>query len=241
MTEDIKLVSGDALEVSKTLKDDSIDLIFTDPPYGGTSYMDGLDDEYKNELLDQFHRILRTQGNLIVFCSHYEQFDWHKRMIDSEFIFKQPLVWVYANPTARMYKSENQTKFLPAYDSILFMVKDKNPFFLSDWKLELNWFRSPSSTGFLRGREGVPTAKYADAGLIVTPKPLKIARILVKRLCPPQGVVFDPFMGYATFGIPCIEQRKRFFGVEKNTKVFEIAKQRLSKFSPIRSLTEAFG
>lgn len=33
MTEDIKLICGDCLEVMKEISDESIDLIVTDPPY----------------------------------------------------------------------------------------------------------------------------------------------------------------------------------------------------------------
>jgi DNA methylase. len=61
---------------------------------------------------------------------------------------------------------------------------------------------------------------------------LRIARIIVKRLCPENGVVLDPFMGFGTFAIPCLEQGKNFIGFEIRPEIFEIAKKRIESFYP---------
>ena len=43
------------------------------------------------------------------------------------------------------------------------------------------------------------------------------------------ATVLDPFMGSGTTGIACIRSGRRFIGIEKDAKYFEIAKERIRK------------
>ena len=46
---------------------------------------------------------------------------------------------------------------------------------------------------------------------------------------PPGITVLDPFMGSGTTGIACIRSGRKFIGIEKDAKYFEIAKKRIRK------------
>ena len=56
------------------------------------------------------------------------------------------------------------------------------------------------------------------------------------------GTVLDPYMGSGTTGIACLRTGRRFIGVEKLRRYFEVAKNRLEaelrKLSPIFMLEE---
>ena len=61
-----------------------------------------------------------------------------------------------------------------------------------------------------------------------TVKPIK----LMKYLCeitktPTGGTVLDPFMGSGSTGIACIKTGRKFIGIEREEKYFEIANARL--------------
>lgn len=43
------------------------------------------------------------------------------------------------------------------------------------------------------------------------------------------SIVLDPYMGSGTTGVACIRSGRKFIGIEKDEKYFEIAKKRISK------------
>ena len=45
----------------------------------------------------------------------------------------------------------------------------------------------------------------------------------------PDECVYDPFMGSGTTGVACVQTGRRFIGIEKEPKYFEIAVARIEK------------
>ena len=60
----------------------------------------------------------------------------------------------------------------------------------------------------------------------VTGKPTAVMQRLV-RICPPEGVVLDPFAGSGTTGVAALLERRRFAGVETTGDYISIAHERL--------------
>jgi DNA modification methylase len=58
--------------------------------------------------------------------------------------------------------------------------------------------------------------------------PIQLSDWWVRYLCPPGGVVLDPFMGTGTTGKSAIRQGRGFVGIEKERKHFETAEKILS-------------
>jgi site-specific DNA-methyltransferase (adenine-specific) len=97
-----KITQGDCLEVMKAIPDSSVDLILCDPPYG-TMKNAGLDgwsnqttdwDETLNteELFKQYERVLRENGNLILFSQEpYTSRLRTYKAFNLEFAY--PLLW----------------------------------------------------------------------------------------------------------------------------------------------------
>ncbi len=59
-----------------------------------------------------------------------------------------------------------------------------------------------------------------------TQKPIALMEWCLSMLA--DGVVLDPFMGSGTTGIACIRKDRRFIGIEKEKKYFDIAVERIS-------------
>lgn len=61
-------------------------------------------------------------------------------------------------------------------------------------------------------------------------KPVGVMHWCMEKAKVPQGAtVLDPFMGSGTTGIACIRSGRKFIGIEKDAKYFEIAKERIRK------------
>jgi site-specific DNA-methyltransferase (adenine-specific) len=62
--------------------------------------------------------------------------------------------------------------------------------------------------------------------------PYELASWWIRYLCPPGGVVCDPFSGSGTMGVAALRQGRSFVGSEGDAGYAEIARQRLSSVIP---------
>jgi len=58
--------------------------------------------------------------------------------------------------------------------------------------------------------------------------PLPLARWWTRYICPPGGVVLDPFMGAGTMAVAAVEEGRRFVGIERDAGYCEIAERRIA-------------
>jgi DNA modification methylase len=61
------------------------------------------------------------------------------------------------------------------------------------------------------------------------PKELDSWRLLVERMSFAGETILDPFMGSGTTGVACIRTERRFIGIEKEPKYFDIACKRIER------------
>ena len=58
-------------------------------------------------------------------------------------------------------------------------------------------------------------------------KPVDLMEHLSSLACIPTGTTCDPFMGSGTTGVACVRTGRKFIGIEREPKYFEIAKRRI--------------
>ena len=59
--------------------------------------------------------------------------------------------------------------------------------------------------------------------------PIALMRYLCRLVTPPQGLVFDPFMGSGSTGVAAIQEGFEFIGCDIEKEYVEIAKRRIEK------------
>lgn len=64
-----------------------------------------------------------------------------------------------------------------------------------------------------------------------TVKPLALMRWLVRLVCPPEGLLLDPFMGSGTTGAAAALEGRRFCGIELEPAYIEIAAARIKHWA----------
>lgn len=69
--------------------------------------------------------------------------------------------------------------------------------------------------------------------------PIEVARQCVAMICPPGGLVLDPFCGNATTGIAAQRLGRRFVGVEIDPEYAEQARRRMVEDAPLLQLAGA--
>lgn len=71
-----------------------------------------------------------------------------------------------------------------------------------------------------------------------TVKPNDLMRYLVRLVTPPNGTVFDPFVGSGSTGVAAIEEGFSFAGAEMMSDYIEIARRRIQAVMPAGSTVE---
>ncbi len=83
------------------------------------------------------------------------------------------------------------------------------------------------------GRGALPSGRQvteaAEKNGHPCPKPIKAWTWLVDKVCPPEGTVFDPFMGSGTGAVACHEANRKFIGCELDPMYFDIACERIER------------
>ena len=94
----INLMHGDCLEVLRTLPDNSVDSVVTDPPYG-LSFM-GKKWDYDvpaSEVWAECLRVLKPGGHLLAFAGTRTQHRMAVRIEDAGFEIRDMIAWVYGS------------------------------------------------------------------------------------------------------------------------------------------------
>ncbi|MFC2469712.1 MAG: DNA-methyltransferase, partial [Negativicutes bacterium] len=62
-----------------------------------------------------------------------------------------------------------------------------------------------------------------------TQKPVDLLRWLIRTYTDEGDTILDPFMGSGSTGVACVQEGRRFIGIEQEEKYFEIAMKRLEE------------
>ena len=220
----------DCHDFMRTMPDNSVDLLLTDPPYNIAKYSTGninlpgreaLNNDIApwdekelepKELVSDFKRILKPTGNIFVFTSYNLIGKWHE-VFDKEFDTFQFFIWHKTNPAPKIFKNG----FLNSCEMIICMWNKKHTWNFSSQNEMHNFFESPICMQPERLKEPKHPAQ----------KPIKLLKHIIKIASNEGDVVFDPFMGVGSTGVAALEEGRLFGGCEIDSIYLEAAKKRL--------------
>ena len=218
-----RLIHGNCMEKLKDIKEESVDLILTDPPYkisrktnfhtmkghSGTSMDYGKWDKDADILswINELPRILTTGANVVIFNSWSNLGDIAKVMRENSIEPKRCLVLSKSNPAPF----------------------NRDRLFVNDVEFAV-WGTYKQGWVFNRTLDlekcVIPTTVQSKE-LHSTMKDLGVITKLVKILSNKKQVVCDPFMGSGTTGVACKKIGRDFIGIEIDDKYFNIARERI--------------
>ena len=223
--EDIKLLCGDCLELLKDIPDKSIDLVVIDPPYefaqhGGGGAFGSRKREYHNELeadtltkgfdtavLDELVRVMR-KVNIYIWCNK-EQIKQYLEYFEG--CNMDLLTWHKTNPVPTC-----NNKYLSDTEYLLFF-REKGVKVYGSYQTKRKFYVTQTNK------------KDKDKYKHPTVKPVEIMENIITNSSQEGETVLDCFMGSGTTGVACVNTNRRFIGMEKEEKYFEIAKQRIEE------------
>lgn len=233
------LYNADCIEVLKTLKPNSIDLIFADPPYflsnGGKSIHSGRvvsvnkgdwDDkstyanhlEFTKEWLQQSFRVLKYGGSIWVSGTIHNIFDVKNYLDEIGFKIINIVVWHKSDPPPLIYKN----KFKFSYELIIWAKKDgKHKFNYDDM---FNVANEEMQDVWTISAVQMCEKKF---GYHPTQKPEALLERIIKACSNENDTVLDPFSGSGTTCYVAKRLNRKYIGIEKNKEYFNISKRRI--------------
>jgi adenine-specific DNA-methyltransferase len=242
---------GDALLLAKSLPAESVDLIFSSPPYcmgkeyENTSSVDDFSENHK-ALMPDLVRALKPGGSICWQVGYHSDgkqitpldFLAHQILSGfSELRLRNRIIWSFAHgPHA-------QKRFSGRHETILWYTKGDRPGFNLDMvRIPQKYPGKRSYKGPNRGElSGNPLGKNpGDVWEIPSVKgshiektqhpcqfPVALPQTFIKAVCPEGGIVFDPFMGVGSTGVAAAIEGRRFLGAEIQLEYVTIAVQRI--------------
>lgn len=241
---DIELWCGDCLDLMQNIEDKSIDCIITDLPYGVTA-KNKWDEVIPFDLLwKQYNRIIKDHAAIILFGQ--DKFT-AKCMLSNEKMHRYNLIWKKVLPSGflnanRMPLREHEDimvfyKKLPTYNPQKVKgkpchTKGKSVGSMNDQQLQNNNYNDFKVVN-TKGDMKFPTSilefskPHPSVTLHPTQKSLELLEWLIKTYTNKVDLVLDSCMGSGTTGVAAKNLHRRFIGIEKEEKYFEIAKNRI--------------
>ena len=239
------LMQGNHSELLQRTSDESVDCVWTDPPYflsnGGTTCRAGrrtnvnkgkwdeskgllLDHEFNLEWLKECFRILKPSGTIWVSGTHHVYLSVGMAMKQLGFRLLNDIIWEKPNPPPNL----GCRCFTHSTEIILWAEKpgpkgkEKHTFNYHDMK-HINQGKQMKNVWRLTA----PSKLEKRHGRHPTQKPLALIERALLASTVPGDIVLDPFTGTATTGVAAIRCSRNFAGTEIDPSYVEIAVKRL--------------
>lgn len=195
-----ELYLGDCIEVMRTLE--PVHAVVTDPPYG----------------INENSKKVASRENAAP-ARDYGDFDWDKFPPPPECIDMMRAI------------SKHQIIFGGNYFELgptpCWLVWDKeNTGDFAD--CELAWTNLQKAVRRINWRWNGMIRKGQEERFHPTQKPLGVMEWCLTHI-PDAQTILDPFMGSGTTGVACVKSARRFIGIERDERYFQIAVDRIRK------------
>lgn len=231
------LFCGDCLEIMKEIPDNSIDMILCDLPYGTTKCKWDIIIPFK-KLWENYNRIIKNNGAIVLFGT--EPFSSELRISNIK-NYKYDWVWDKVKPNGHlvakyrpMQRSENISVFgNNKINYFPIMEERENP------KISKEYSRTEIMGGKYKNLDGkVLNKKYPQTILKFsnacqknkyhpTQKPIELLEYIIKTYTNENMIVLDNCMGSGSTCVASKKLNRKYIGIEKEEKYFNIAVERL--------------
>lgn len=239
----IELKLGDSIELMKSLRENSIDLIFADPPYNlsGDGYLttkngkvaklhkgnwDIIDNIHKfnEDWIRQCNRVLSDTGTIWISGTLHNHPSVGVILKKMGLWIINDVIWFKRNATPLLSKN----RLAPSTELIWVASKSKKYYFNYDLAKQINGGKQ------MKNLWEINAEKHKT--IHPTEKPESLMERIILIASREGQTILDPFMGSGTTGVVAKRLKRNFIGYEIDEKYFEIAKARIGAEEPIKNL-----
>ena len=242
------LYCSDYLSILKQLPDNSIDMIFADPPYnlsnGGFSVHAGRRvsvnkgdwDKSKGFQKDlDFHitwvqacrRVLKPHGTIWISGTYHSIYQCGYALQLSGYHILNDISWYKPNASPNL----SCRYFTASHETLLWARKEKRAKHVFNYE-QMRAFRNDlihRQNKQMRSVWAIGTPKPEEKifGKHPTQKPMELLKRIILSSTNPGDIILDPFAGSSTTGLVAILYDRKFIGIDNEKKYLELSKKRL--------------
>ena len=244
-----KLIIGDCIKEMSKIKDQSVDMIFADPPYNlqlsksllrpDQTNVKGVNhswdkfnsfeayDKFTKEWLYQCKRILKDDGTIWVIGSYHNIYRVGAIIQNLGFWILNDIIWNKTNPMPNF----KGNRFTNAHETIIWASKSKKSKYNFNYKAmkvsnDDKQMRSDWSLPICSGYERI---KKSGKTLHPTQKPEFLLHRIIISSTKKNDKILDPFLGTGTSGVVAKRLGRKFIGIENNKEYMRYAKHRIKE------------
>lgn len=250
-TEGIKLYHNDCLEVLEQLSGNSVDMIFSDPPYllsndgftchagrmvkvnkGEWDRSNGFEEDiiFHEAWIKACRRVLKPEGTIWISGTSHSIYMCGYLLQKNNFHILNDITWYKPNAAPNL----SCTVFAHSHETLLWARKDKKARHTYNYDVMKNSSFSEDKLKVpgkqMRSVWSIPTPLQDEKlfGKHPTQKPLALLKRIVAASTSPGHTVLDPFMGSATTALAVMDmQDVSFIGIEIDKGFIELSLNRI--------------
>lgn len=240
---DATLYLGDCMDILPTL--DKVDAVITDPPYGTTQCKWDVVIPFQ-QMWDNLQLVCGNNSAIVLFGG--EPFSSYLRLSNLK-NYKHDWVWRKSIPKGHLNSKKYPLRIhelihvfsfgTPKYIPQMFQSKPMNSVYKSGGNGKDSTY---NKMAIVLAKELNRTDRFpqdviefselpgnAKERVHPTQKPVSLLEYLVKTYTNKNEIVLDFTMGSGTTGVACANTERKFIGIEKEKKYFDIACERIFK------------
>lgn len=242
-----EVLQGDCLEILPSFPENSVDLIFADPPYNlqlshdlfrpNMTRVEGVDeawdhfksyedyDAFTRSWLSACRRVLKDSGTLWVIGSYHNIYRVGAIMQDLGYWFLNDIAWIKSNPTPNF----RGVRFTNAHETLLWAQKKKGAKYTFNHHAmkALNDDLQMRSDWHLPVCSGKERLRVHGTKAHPTQKPEALLYRVILASSNPGDLVLDPFFGTGTTGAVAKRLQRRWIGIEREPAYATLARERI--------------
>ncbi|MBE0684154.1 MAG: site-specific DNA-methyltransferase [Anaerolineales bacterium] len=253
-----QILQGDCIDILNSLPENSVDLIFADPPYNlqlqndlyrpNHSKVDAVNnkwdkfssfkdyDEFSIKWLRASQRVLKETGTIWVIGSYHNIYRVGAIMQDLGFWILNDVIWLKTNPMPNF----RGVRFTNAHETMIWAQKQQGTRYTFNHKAmkALNDDLQMRSDWVIPLATGKERLKTNGTKAHPTQKPEGLLYRVLLSSTNPGDVVLDPFFGSGTTGAVAKKLGRNFIGIERDKKYIKVAQKRIDSVnqSPAEAL-----
>ncbi len=245
-----KIIKGDCIKSMRSLPDNSIDVIFADPPYNlqlkndlsrpDSSKVNGVTegwdrfksfeeyDKFTKDWISEAQRILKPEGTIWVIGSYHNIFRVGNAMQNLGFWILNDIIWHKSNPMPNF----KGTRFTNAHETIIWASKNHNSKYNFNYHAmkSLNEGIQMRSDWYIPICSGGERIKDSNGNKIhSTQKPEALLYRVLLSSSKKDDIILDPFFGTGTTGAVAKKLGRNFIGLEREDIYINAAKKRIKE------------
>lgn len=254
-----KIIWGDALKVLKKIPEESVDMVFVDPPYflqlpnkklirwSGTE-VNGVNDDwdkfkdfedydnFTKKWLSEIKRIMKPKATLWVIGTYHNIHRIGKLMQDLGYWILNDVLWIKTNPVPNFLG----VRFTNATETLIWAVKDKNTkgnTFNKEYAKKFGIGKVGANVWVLPLCNGEERLRDKEGNKIhSTQKPIELLKRVILTSTKEGNLILDPMAGVGTTGYVARALKRDFIMIEIDKKYIDATIERFKK--PLRVETK---